>query len=201
MRTLFTGLSRAAEMIAATILAVIFVTFLIQIFSRYAAKISWLVPVPSVADWMASLQPIGWTVNLISLLWVWLVMFGCAFIVRERDHVAFDVLYLATPRRVRTVLAITAALCVIAIMLWSFPATWDAVFGNRLMELKKIQTLRMPVTGEKIAIKWLFAAYILLMAIVILRYAGVILSVLRHGPPDTQLEAVTAEDRPSEEEA
>ena len=42
-------------------------------------------------------------------------------------------------------------------MLYSLPAVWETVFDNRLMNLKKIQTIRMPITGDKIAIKWLFA--------------------------------------------
>ena len=73
------------------ILAAIFIIFLLQIFTRYAPKIAWLMPIPPIHDWMMALEPIGWTVNLISLLWVWLIFFGCAFFVRESDHVAFDV--------------------------------------------------------------------------------------------------------------
>ena len=48
-------------------------------------------PVTPIYDWMIALEPIGWTVNLISLLWVWLIFFGCAFFVRDGDHVAFDI--------------------------------------------------------------------------------------------------------------
>ncbi len=46
------------------------------------------------------------------------------------------------------------------------------------MELKKIQTLRVPITGDKIPIKWLFASYILLMVVITLRYlwSGVMLA-------------------------
>ncbi|SFL38905.1 TRAP transporter small permease [Shimia aestuarii] len=194
MNAVFNRLSRVAEFIAAMALAAVFATFLIQIFSRYAAKIAWLMPIPPISDWMASLEPIGWTVNLISLLWVWIIFFGCAFIVKERDHVTFDVLYLAAPSGVRRVLAFVSALALIAAMLYSFPATWDAIFGNRLMDLKKIPTLRMPFTGEKIAIKWLFGAYILLMIATILRYLWRLYWLVRHGPPKTELEELVSDD-------
>lgn len=199
MKVIFNRLSRFADFIAAMALAAVFVTFLIQIFSRYAAKIAWLMPIPPISNWMASLEPIGWTVNLISLLWVWIVFFGCAFIVKERDHVTFDVLYLATPRKAQRILALASALGLIAAMLYSFPATWDAIFGNRLMELKKIQTLRMPITGDKIAIKWLFAAYILLMVATILRYLWRVYTVARHGPPETELEELLADNTERED--
>ena len=163
-------ISRVAEFIAALLLAAIFIIFLLQIFSRYAPKIAWLMPIPSVYDWMMALEPIGWTVNLISLLWVWLIFFGCAFFVHENDHVAFDVFFQAMSRSWQRYLAMATALIMVAAMLYSFGPTWDAIFGSRLMELKKIQTLRVPITGDKIPIKWLFASYVLLMIVITLRY-------------------------------
>lgn len=195
MNALFARVSRIAEFIAAMALAAIFITFLLQIFTRYAPKIAWVMPVPSVAEWMSALEPIGWTVNLISLLWVWIIFFGCAFFVRERDHVAFDIVYLAMPRSGRIALTVVGALIVIGVMLYSFVPTWDAIMASRLMELKKIQTLRMPITGEKIAIKWLFAAYIVLMIAVVLRYSWRIYSTLRFGPAeDHEFDLVRRED-------
>lgn len=162
--------SRGAEFIAAMALMVIFVTFILQIFSRYAPKMAWAMPIPALSDWMGGLEPIGWTVNLISLMWVWLIFFGCAFFVRERDHVAFDVFYQAARPKLRRMMALASAALIIGIMVYSFVPTWEAIFGNRLMELKKIQTLRLPITGGKIPVKWLFASYILLMMAVIIRY-------------------------------
>ena len=60
-------------------------------------------------------------------------------------------------------------------MLYSLGPTYDAIFVSRLMELKKIQTLHIPITEERIAIKWLFAPYILLMIMVIIRYSSSLL--------------------------
>lgn len=195
MKAISKWFSRSTEFIAAIMLAAIFFTFLIQIFTRYAAKIAWLMPIPPVSDWMTSLQPLGWTVNLISLLWVWVVFFGCAFIVRERDHVTFDILYLAAPLPIRRILAYISAVGLIGIMIYAMPAMWDAVFANRLMDLKKLQTLRMPITGDKIAIKWLFASVVLLMVATILRYLWRLVTITRDGPPGTELEGLIAEDQ------
>ena len=168
--TILKRISRAAEFIAAMVLATIFIIFLLQIFTRYAPKIAWLMPIPPIHDWMMALEPIGWTVNLISLLWVWLIFFGCSFVVNESDHVAFDVFFQALSRSWQRHFALATALIMVVAMLYSFGPTWDAIFGSRLMELKKIQTLRVPVTGDKIPIKWLFASYILLMIVITLRY-------------------------------
>ena len=181
-------LTRGCEFIAAMILAAIFIIFLLQIFARYTSKIAWLIPIEQLSNWMLTVEPIGWTINLISLLWVWLIFFGCSFVVRERDHVTFDILYLALPDHLRRIAIIVISLIMIFALLWSFLPTWDSFFGSRLMDLKKIQTLRMPITGEKIPIKWLFASYITLMIVVILRYSWICYEVSIKGPPKKPIE-------------
>lgn len=175
--------TRGAEFIAAMALAAIFVTFLLQILFRY----------------VPFLEPIGWSVVLISLLWVFVIFFGCSFIVRETDHVTFDVLYLAGSRRTRKVFALITAVLMVVAMVYSFPDVWDRIFGNRLMTLKKIQTIRMPITGDKIAIKWLFAPFVMMMAVVAVRYTYRIYSVFKFGPPDTEISALLSEESKSDE--
>lgn len=184
-------LTRGCEFIAAIILAAIFIIFLLQIFARYTSKIAWMMPNEQVSNWMLSVEPLGWTLNLISLLWVWLIFFGCSFVVRERDHVTFDILYLALPDHLRRIAIIIVSLTMIFALLWSFLPTWDAIFGSRLMELKKIQTLRIPITGDKIQMKWLFASYITLMIVVLLRYTWICYEVSVKGPPKKAIEELS----------
>ena len=166
--------NRLANFALASTLAIIFITFLAQIFARYAPKLALFIPFENLALWLGSIEPIGWTVNLISLLWVWLIFLGCSLVVRERDHVVFDVFTQAMTPKWSLVCRIVVALTVVVAMLWSFTPVWDAIFGSRLMDLKKIQTLRVPITGDKIAIKWLFAPYVILMLALIVRYALIV---------------------------
>ena len=176
MNAILKWFTRGAEFIAAMSLAAIFVTFLLQILFRY----------------IPFLEPIGWSVVLISLLWVFVIFFGCSFIVRESDHVTFDVLYLSASRPVRRILALITAVLMVVAMVYSFPAMYETVFANRLMELKKIQTLRIPISGDRIPIKWLFAPFVMLMIVVTLRYIWRIYTVLRFGPPQTEMERLLA---------
>ena len=184
LKTFLKRMSRTAEFIAAMMLAAIFITFLLQIFSRYAPKIAWLMPIAPIADWMMTLEPIGWTINLISLLWVWLIFFGCSFFVKDKDHVAFDILYQAAPPKIKKIMVVIGSSLIIGATVYAFFPTWEAIFDNRLMTLKKIQTLRMPITGDKIAIKWLFAPYIMLMIAVVVHYGWRIIDVLRGASPE-----------------
>ena len=188
LNVLMKRLSRVAEAIAATALAAIFIVFLLQIFTRYSGKLSQWMPVENLSLWMSEIEPLRWTVYLISLLWVWLIFLGCSFVVRERDHVAFDILYQAAPPRLRKTMTILGAIILIAVMLISLPATWDAIMANRLMELKKLQTLRLPITGDKIAIKWLFFPYLVLMAVLIIRSISRIFVELRTNNQNTEVE-------------
>ena len=69
-----------AENVAVIMITVIFATFLLQIFARYALPF-----------------PIGWTQELCQTLWLWLVFWAGAFCLDDRDHIKFDTLYLASP--------------------------------------------------------------------------------------------------------
>lgn len=153
-----------AEFIAATMLAAMFITFLLQIFSRYVL-----------------LTPFGWTLELCLILWVWIVFFGCAFIVREKDHVTFDIFYLAAPRRLRQVLALIAAGSIVLGMLWSFLPTWDYIDW---LKIRKTTTVRNPLTGDKIPMRTIFSIYGVFMLAVAARYAWRFVDVLRNGPPE-----------------
>jgi C4-dicarboxylate transporter DctQ subunit len=164
MKALSKWFTTGTEFIAATMLAAMFITFLLQIFSRYVL-----------------LTPFGWTLELCLILWVWIVFFGCAFIVQEKDHVTFDIFYLAAPRRLRQVLALIAAGSICVGMLWAFLPTWDYI---DFMKIRKTTTVRIPVTGDKIPMRTIFSIYGVFMLVIAARYAWRFVDIIRNGPPD-----------------
>ena len=170
MKTFVKWFTHGTEFIAATMLAAMFITFLLQIFSRYIL-----------------LMPFGWTLELCLILWVWIVFFGCAFIVRENDHVTFDIFYLAAPRRIRQILALIAAGAIVVGMVISFLPTWDYI---DFLRTRKTTTVRLPITNDKIPMRTIFSVYALFMIVVTLRYAWRFIDVLRNGPPDDDHELV-----------
>ncbi len=168
--------SCGAEFIAAAMLAAMFITFLLQIFSRYVLQ-----------------TPFGWTLELCLILWVWIVFFGNAFIVRERDHVTFDIFYLAAPRRGRQILALLAAASIVIAMVWSFLPTWDYIDW---MKIRKTTTIVNPITDEKIRMRTIFSIYAIFMIAITLRYAWRFVDVLRNGPPDADHEIAGQDSEP-----
>ena len=57
-------------------LAVMFAAFILQIVFRYLLNL-----------------PIGWTHELSVIMWLWLVLFGAAFVVSESEEIRFDIIY------------------------------------------------------------------------------------------------------------
>ncbi len=169
MKGFIKGFSRLTEAIAGGMLAAIFLIFLLQILLRYF------------------FTPAGWTLELIGILWVWVIFFSCAFIVRERDHVKFDIIYLSVPRRVRQVFAMLAAAAIVIGMLYSFLPTWDYIDW---MKIRKTSTVRNPFSGEKIPLRTVFSIYAVFMLVVAARYGWLFFDILRNGPPKTELELV-----------
>jgi C4-dicarboxylate transporter DctQ subunit len=178
-----TWVSAGAEAITGTLLAAMFVTFLLQVGSRYAPNIIDRLGLADAIPVLGAIRPLGWTLELCLILWIWIVFFGCAFVVRQRDHVTFDIFYLAAPRGIRRIMALITAAAIVAGMAWSFLPTWDYV---DFMRLRRTSTVENPFNGEKIRLKWIFIVYMLFLAALVLRYAWGFVTVLRHGPPDDE---------------
>jgi len=159
------GLVLGVRIIAATLLAAMFVTFLLQIFSRYVL-----------------VTPFGWTLELCLILWVWIVFFGCAFLVREQDHVRFDIFYQAAPRRVRQILALISCAAIAGGMSWMLLPTLEYIDW---MGIRKTTTVRNPFTGDKIPMRTIFSIYAIFMLAIIARYAWrFLMIVIRNAPPE-----------------
>src|SRR5437762_1880938 len=92
MRSAWAWLRRAAEYVAAAMLAVMFVAFLVQIVFRYFFNF-----------------PVGWTSELTVVMWLWLVLWGAAFVVKETEEIRFDLLVGIAGRRTCIAMTIVAA--------------------------------------------------------------------------------------------
>ena len=151
-----------ANFITATMLAVLFFTFLLQIFSRYILK-----------------APFGWTLELCLILWLWIVFFGCSFAVRDQDHVKFDIFYYATPKKVQLIFSIISAIGVIVIMGYSFLPTIDYIDW---MKMRKTTTVK--IFNNKIPLSYIFSVYGIFLLSVIIQYFWKLINLMKSGLPD-----------------
>lgn len=167
------GLRRIAEAAAAAMMAAMFLTFILQIAIRYSARLEWL------PERLPFLEPslYGWTLEFCLLLWVWLVFWGNAFVVRNQDHVTFDIIYDRARPSVRRWFVIIGGLAIAVGLLISILPTWDKFY---ILRLKKTATLSS-LFGDAIRMRDIYAIYILFLAVVGMRYAWSVYSAFRYG--------------------
>ncbi|WP_299868580.1 TRAP transporter small permease subunit [uncultured Hoeflea sp.] len=173
MKTLATWLVRGAEFVAAMMMAAMFLTFILQILVRYSA------PFEGLARAVPLLEPsrYGWTLEFCLALWVWIIFWGAAFVVRERDHVTFDMVYGHVSPRTRTWFAIIGSLAVCAGLLWSLEPTWSKF---HILRLKKTATLNSLV-GDWVRMRDIYSIYMVFLVAVSMRYAWRAWAAFRHG--------------------
>jgi TRAP-type C4-dicarboxylate transport system permease small subunit len=157
MRAVGAWLRRRAENVAAAMIGVMFVAFIIQIVFRYLFNF-----------------PIGWSSELTVIMWLWLVLWGAAFVVRESDEIRFDLLSGAMGKRARIAMGIIAAVALVVLYAASFPATWKYV---TFMKVERTAYLG-------IRFDWLFSIYLAFAAAVIVRYLWILSHLLRGEEPE-----------------
>lgn len=155
-------------------MAVMFLTFILQIAIRYTARLEWL------AERFPFLEPslYGWTLEFCLALWVWLIFWGNAFVVRREDHVRFDILYHAVGPRLRRVFAVITGLAIAGALALSIEPTWGKFF---ILRLKKTATLSA-LFGDWIRMRDVYAIYMVFLVNVSLCYAWAAIRALRHDP-------------------
>ena len=160
MRTL---LKKAADTVGGGLFAALFVVFLVQIVARFGFN-----------------KPLPWTDELAVILYVWVILWACAFVVPEREHVVFDLLWNSVGRRARQVMRIVGNLLVGTLAAIGIPASWDYV---RFMAREGTPVLGVPFS-------WVFLPFVLLLAALVVRCAWAIWCALRgQGLEETGLPA------------
>lgn len=152
MHAVLTWLRRRADNVAVGLLTAIFLTFMLQIISRYVIR-----------------QPLGWTLEASLLSWLWLVFWSSAFILKENDHVRFTVLIDHVRPGTRRVYAVFTAVAIIAALAVSLPATFDFV---SFMKIEKTSLL-------KVRFDVVFSVYLIFAVAIIARYVWRIVEIFR----------------------
>ena len=124
-------------------LTAMFAAFILQIVFRYLLNF-----------------PVGWTNELSAVLWVWLVLFGAAFVLREEEEIRFDLIYAGAGPKLRRAMLLLSAAALILLYGISLPAVADYV---AFMKVEKTAYL-------KIRMDWLFSIYVIFVVAVLARY-------------------------------
>ena len=145
-------LRKGADAIGAGLFAALFIVFLIQITARFAFN-----------------RPLPWTDEAAVMLYVWVILWAAAFIVPEREHVMFDLVWNAVGARARQAMRVVGHLMIGGLAAWALPACWDYV---HFMRREGTPVLGLPFM-------WVFLPFVMLLAALVVRSAWGLWRALR----------------------
>lgn len=152
LRSAGAWLRRRAENVIVALLTVMFVTFIVQIFSRYVLN-----------------KPTGWSEEVIVTTWLWTVLWGAALVVGESEEIRFDIVYSNVSEPVRRVFTVITGVVLIFLYSISIPAALSYV---SFMRVERSAYLQVPMS-------WLYSVYVIFAAASIARYGWLIYAALR----------------------
>jgi TRAP-type C4-dicarboxylate transport system permease small subunit len=157
---------RRAENIVAGLLGLMFVAFIIQIVFRYFFNF-----------------PIGWTSELSVIAWLYMVLIGSAFWLKENEEVRFDIISSKLGPVGRRVVGLVVAVAAVVLFGMALPATVSYV---AFMKVESSSYL-------KIRLDILYSIYVIFAVAIVVRYVWAIVTLLRgQAPEDTDITKATS---------
>ncbi len=153
-------LQQAANLLGGGLFLTLFVVFIIQITARFGFN-----------------KPLPWTDEAAVILYVWVILWGAAAVVPEREHVVFDLLWNSVNTRSRQVMRIVGNLLIGGLSAAAIPASWDYVHF--------MAREGSPVLG--ISFMWIFMPFVLLLIGLVTRSAWAIWEAVRGIGIDAEL--------------
>ena len=147
---------RRAENIVAGLLGLMFVAFIVQIVFRYFLNV-----------------PIGGSSELSVVCWLYMVLLGAAFWLKEHDEIRFDLVSGSLGPTGRRVVGIVVAAAAVVLFAMAMPATVKYV---AFMKVEKSSYLN-------IRLDVLYSVYVVFAVAIIVRYAWAIWSIVRGEVP------------------
>jgi len=160
-------LRKRAEDVLVALIATMFICFLLQIAFRYLLN-----------------RPLGWTEEVTVLCWVWVVLWGAAFVLSDPDEIRFDIVYGLVPEPTRRVFTVISGMALIVLFVVSLPATWSYV---AFMRREKSAYLGM-------RFDFLYSIYVFFAIACIVRHARLVWHALR-GRDSPEVNTVEDADR------
>ena len=147
-----TSWRNATSTVSGLLFLALFGVFIIQIGARFVFN-----------------MPLTWTDEAAVILYLWVILWTAAWVVPEREHVVFDLLWNSASLRVRQAMRIAGNLLVGGLAGVALPASWDYVhFMGREGS---------PVLG--ISFMWIDLPFVMLLLALVLRSAWAIVQALR----------------------
>jgi TRAP-type C4-dicarboxylate transport system permease small subunit len=145
-------LKSAANAIGGALFLTLFFVFIVQIAARFGLN-----------------KPLPWTDEAAVILYVWVILWACAVVVPEREHVVFDLLWNSVGQRTRQVMQILGHTLIGGLALAGLPASWDYV---HFMARESSPVLSVPFM-------WIYLPFVVLLAALVVRSSWAVWCAVR----------------------
>ena len=143
---------QAADCVGGLLYLALFGVFIVQVIARFVFN-----------------QPLPWSDELAVILYIWVILWAAAFMVPEREHVVFDLVYHLASPGIRRIMRVLAHLMVGGLSAWALPSSWSYI---RFMEREGTPVLGLPFM-------WVFLPFALLLVSLIAKGIWQIVAILR----------------------
>ncbi len=151
---------RIANAIGGALFLALFVVFIIQITARFGFS-----------------KPLPWTDEAAVILYIWTILWAAAFVVPQREHVVFDLVWNAVGQRSRQTMQVLGNVLIGTLALIAVPASWDYV---HFMAREGTPVLGVPFM-------WVYLPFVLLLVALVVRSAWAIWNALHGKGLETEL--------------
>ena len=151
---------RIANAIGGSLFLALFVVFIIQITARFGFS-----------------KPLPWTDEAAVILYIWTILWAAAFVVPQREHVVFDLVWNAVGQRSRQTMQVLGNALIGILTLIAVPASWDYV---HFMAREGTPVLGVPFM-------WVYLPFVMLLVALVVRSALAIWNALQGKGLETEL--------------
>lgn len=124
MQGLLRRVRKGVDAVGVLLFLATFAGIILQVFFRY------------VMD-----SPVAWSEEYTMIAYMWAVFWSAAFMVREQEHVSFDIVYDISKPQTRRLLAIVSMVFLVTAFIILMPAVWDYL---EFLTRRRTSVLRIP---------------------------------------------------------
>ena len=137
-------LRHVAHAFGVLLFALMFLVFVVQVVARFFFD-----------------KPLAWTDEAAVILYLWAILWGAAVVCKDRENVAFDLLYQKAGPKTQRLMALAGCALIGVLAAWGLPGSLDYI---HFMRRESTPVLGLPFN-------WVYAPFALLLIALVVRYA------------------------------
>ncbi len=104
--------------------------------------------------------PLAWSDELCNFLWLWGILWGASFVMRNHEDIRFDMLYNLMPRKLQRALTLISSSLIVMVLCASLPKTWGYI---SFMKVEKSAAMGIPMN-------YVFGLYLVFVVAMCIRH-------------------------------